>query len=65
MYGTQIRYRAERVDTEADGMRVRIITELEGVHADLRDHRPRHIETMREDQARKLRDDLNEVLGDG
>lgn len=56
----RVRYRVEEANLQADGKHVRLITEWTGPHRGLRD--PRHIETLTEQQARELRDDLVEVL---
>jgi hypothetical protein len=56
----QIRYTVEPADIEADGQHVRLITRYEGPYRNLRS--PRHIETMTREQARKLRDDLDDLL---
>ena len=47
---------------EADGKHVRILKRVEGPHAELRDNLPAHVARLTEDQAQRLRDDLNEVL---
>jgi len=59
----QITYEAEAVETEHDGTRIRIITRYTGMHQNIRDL-PRHVETLREQQARELRDSLNKVLSE-
>jgi hypothetical protein len=56
----RIIYDVERVQREHDGQRVRIITRYEGLYRNIRS--PRHVETLREEQARGLRDALDEVL---
>jgi len=58
----KITYEAQRVDTEHDGTRIRIITRYEGMYRNIRD--PRHVETLREGQARELRDSLEGVLSE-
>jgi len=58
----KITYEAERVETEHDGKQIRIITRYEGMYRNIRD--PRHVETLREQQARELRDSLNKVLSE-
>ncbi|TSD15091.1 hypothetical protein DP107_04350 [Haloglomus irregulare] len=58
----KITYEAEPVQTEHDGTRIRIITRYTEMYENIRD--PRHVETLREQQARELRDSLNEVLSD-
>ena len=55
-------YTAERADVEADGKHVRILKRVEGPHAEIRDNLPSHVARLSEEQARRLRDDLNEVL---
>ena len=55
-------YRAEIADVSADGKYVRILRDVDGPHADLRGDLPSHVERMNEEQARQLRDSLNEVL---
>jgi hypothetical protein len=56
-------YRAEPADTGRDGKEVRIIAEFDGPYSHYRDEKPRHVETITEEQARQLRDDLNRMLG--
>jgi hypothetical protein len=56
----RITYDVEPVDTEHDGTRIRLITRFEGMYRNIR--QPRHVETLREEQARDLRDALDEVL---
>lgn len=55
-------YRAERMNIEADGKHVLITRQLEGPHDYLRGDMPKHVARLSDDQAEKLRDDLNEVL---
>jgi hypothetical protein len=59
---TKTTYRAVRADVEADGKHVRILRDVEGPHSDLRGDMPKHVARLREEQARDLRDSLNEVL---
>jgi hypothetical protein len=61
---TKTTYRAVHADVEADGKHVRILRDVEGPHSDLRDNMPKHVARLREEQARDLRDSLNEVLDD-
>jgi len=54
-------YVAEPVDSNFDGLKVRIVQRMK------RDFAPeddRHVTTLREGQARELRDSLNGVLGE-
>lgn len=62
MYGTRITYRAERVRREADGRRYRVITCAEGEYADLHPDGGDELATLDEQQARDLRESLDEVL---
>ena len=55
-------YTVERAKVDADGKHVRILKRVEGPHADLRGDMPSHVARLTDDQARRLRDDLNEVL---
>ena len=57
-----VRYTAEEADLAADGKHVRLITRYVGRYSNLRN--PRHIETLTEQQARQLHEDLGEVLDD-
>ena len=61
---SKTRYRAERINREADGKRLRIIKKLVGPFAEYREVGGEHVAEMSDEQARQLRDDLNEVLGD-
>ena len=61
-YGKQIVYLAERYDGTADGKRVRIVKDVEGPHAHLYAEDPEHVAQLSEEQARRLRDSLDEVL---
>lgn len=62
MHGRRITYRAERVRREADGRRYRVVTRTEGEYADLHPGDEGHVATLNEQQARDLRDSLDEVL---
>lgn len=55
-------YTVERAKRDADGGRYRIFTQVEGPYADLRDTGPKHVAHITEEQARRLRDDLDDVL---
>jgi hypothetical protein len=58
----KIVYDVEPFEATNGQTRIRIITRYEGMYRNIRD--PRHVETLREDQARGLRDALNEVVSD-
>jgi len=58
-----IAYRVETVDTVSDGQFFRLIAEFNGRFS--RVESPRHIERLSVEQARGLRDSLNEQLDDG
>jgi len=53
-------YRAEIANVSADGKYIRILRDVESPFAD---ELPDHVERLNEEQARQLRDSLNEVLG--
>lgn len=55
-------YRAERMNTETDGKHVLITRQLEGPHDYLRGDLPKHVARLSDEQAEKLRDELDEVL---
>lgn len=55
-------YRAVETNTTSDGQEYRVETRLKGPYAELREHKPRSKATLTEEQARDLRDSLNEVL---
>lgn len=59
---SRTRYRAVRAESVSGGKHIRILADVEGPHADLRGDLPRHVERMSEEQARELRDSLEEVL---
>lgn len=65
MYGAELVYVAHPVAKPNGQTRVRITTTLEGPHAEFREHKPADVATLTLDQARRLRDDLDEVLDDG
>jgi len=59
---SKIIYRAERAKTSTDAKEIRIVRDVEGPHAELRPEPPQHVETLTEDQARRLRDELSAVI---
>jgi len=61
---TQTVYTAERAKLDVDGKRYRIVKRVEGPHAELRDQPPAHVADLTEQQAKRLRDELNEALDD-
>lgn len=64
MYGRKTVFRAEKVASSADGKQMRIVRDVEGTHANFAPEDPEHIVRLSENQARRLRDSLNELLGD-
>jgi len=64
MYGRQTVYLAEPALTSSDGRRYRIVKDTEGAHADLAPDEKEHVLRLNEQQAKRLRDSLNEVLVD-
>lgn len=62
MYQHKTVYVAERVREGDDGKRYRIRKTTEGPFEHLHPDLDEYVATLREEQARKLRDSLNEVL---
>ena len=59
---TTTTYRAEIADVSADGKYIRVLKDVDGPHSHLRPEQPTHITRLNEEQARNLRDSLDEVL---